>query len=472
MDNIKLDQFRFVYFLGIGGIGMSALARWFHVNNKKVFGYDKTPSTLIESLQQAGIQVNFEDHTDAIPLEVLANPADTLVVMTPAIPTDCRQWSYFKSNGYLIKKRSEILGLIASESKTLAVAGTHGKTTTSTMLAWLLHANHLPVTAFLGGLSVNFKGNFVLSNQPADQSLVVAEADEFDRSFLRLFPDVAIVTSADADHLDIYGNEASLHKSFEDFIGQINPGGLLVIRHGLPLQIQVQTGVKVLTYGDKTADFWVENLRQEAGMQVFEVVGKNDTPETYRLQLAGLHNVENALAAIIVSKTFGLKASDLKVALENFEGVSRRFEFVLRNEQFLFIDDYAHHPKEIEAFVKGLRMVAGNKEITLVFQPHLYSRTKDFALEFSEALSLADRVYLLDIYPARELPRPGVNSGIIFKNLTCKFKKQVSKEGLLQELTAETPEVLATVGAGDIDRLVHPIRQMLLQKSDWRAAVT
>lgn len=472
MDNIRLDRFQHVFFLGIGGIGMSALARWFHANGKHVSGYDKTSSPITEALDSEGIQVHFKDAVDAIPARVLANPSDALVILTPAIPKDNHEWAYFRANGYLILKRSQVLGLIAAEGKTLAVAGTHGKTTTSSMLAWLLHSCKLPVTAFLGGLSANFGGNFVLSPKPAADSLVVAEADEFDRSFHRLFPDVAIVTSADADHLDIYGTEANLHQAFEQFIAQIKPGGLLVIRHGLPLHPALQPGVKVITYGADEADYNVQNLHQENGLQVFELVGKHTTPETFKLALAGRHNVENALAALLVCKALGLEAAELQQSLEAFRGVSRRFEFVLRNPQHLFVDDYAHHPREIEAFINGLRMVAEGKPITVVFQPHLFSRTNDFAPEFASALSLADRVYLLDIYPARELPMPGVDSGLIFHQLTCPFKKWVSNEELLAELAETKPAVLATVGAGDIDRLVQPIKQLLEQTTDRRAIVS
>ncbi|RFP65855.1 UDP-N-acetylmuramate--L-alanine ligase [Hymenobacter lapidiphilus] len=493
-----------VFFLGIGGIGMSALARWFRANGHVVSGYDKTRTPLTDALTAEGITIHYDDAVESIPVAVRENPADTLVVLTPAIPKDHREWAWLREWGYDIRKRSQVLGVLTAGRPTIAVAGTHGKTTTSSMVAHLLHHAGVPCAAFLGGISVNLGSNLLLpesiknlsvesdnqaaetSNETATENIpVVVEADEYDRSFLTLFPTVAIVTSTDADHLDIYGDAETLLESFRQFVGQIQPGGTLIINHTADASVAAAApaGVRVLRYGlspEQGPELYATNITAEGHLFRFDMHGPTgpatlNEPERTKLtakieglELAvpGFHNVENMLAAACVARLYGLSDEQLRAAVAAYRGVKRRFEFIVTagtpEQPKVYVDDYAHHPREIEAFLQSLRALYPGRRLRVVFQPHLYSRTRDFAPGFAESLSLADEVVLLDIYPAREQPLPGVTSELILSQITAPVKSLQTKAEILQN--AETNpnfDVLATVGAGDIDQLVPQLKNIL-----------
>ena len=436
-----------IYFIGIGGIGMSAIARYYNAKGFKVSGYDKTPSPLTHALESEGIEVHYTDDTSYIPKDVDA----TLVVYTPAIPADMRELVFVQEKGYRVIKRSRMLGEIAQGQRCMAVAGTHGKTTTSTMTSHLFMDSGEGCSAFLGGISKNYNSNLLLS--PND--VIVAEADEFDRSFLQLFPEIAVITSMDADHLDIYGDEQHVKEAFKAFASQVS--GTVIIKHGLDIT-QADTSASIMTYsfGNPEADFHTEpledghfNLHYPGGVIKDCVVG-----------IPGWVNVENATAASAIALTYGIAPDKIKKALASFSGVKRRFDIQVRKPGCVYIDDYAHHPEEIKAALSSIRRAYPSSKLTAVFQPHLYTRTRDFAPEFAQALSLADKVILLDIYPARELPIPGVTSEIIFKDITSE-KVLIRREELMGYLQNEPVEVLATLGAGDIDRFVGEIAEML-----------
>ncbi|NVO84172.1 UDP-N-acetylmuramate--L-alanine ligase [Hymenobacter terrestris] len=493
-----------VFFLGIGGIGMSALARWFRANGHVVSGYDKTRTPLTDALTAEGITIHYDDSIESIPAAVRANPADTLVVLTPAIPKDHREWAWLRERGYDIRKRSQVLGVLTAGRPTIAVAGTHGKTTTSSMVAHLLHHAGVPCAAFLGGISVNLGSNLLLpdsiknlsvesDNQAAETNTetttenvpVVVEADEYDRSFLTLFPTVAIVTSTDADHLDIYGDAETLLESFRQFVGQIQPGGTLIINHTADASVAAAApaGVRVLRYGlssEQGPELYSTNITAEGHLFRFDMHGpvaeqtalsannSQPTAQIKNLELAvpGFHNVENMLAAACVARLYGLSDEQLRAAVAAYRGVKRRFEFIVTagtsEQPKVYVDDYAHHPREIEAFLQSLRALYPGRRLRVIFQPHLYSRTRDFAAGFAESLSLADEVVLLDIYPAREQPLPGVTSELILSQITAPIKSLQTKDEILQN--AETNpnfDVLATVGAGDIDQLVPQLKNIL-----------
>ncbi len=456
---MDLKDIKNVYFLGIGGIGMSAIARWFIENKFQLAGYDKTPTPLTDALVLEGATIHFQDDITLIPSHFLYNKNETLVIYTPAIPKDNIQFNYLKDNGFVLMKRSEVLGLLTQNMFTIAVAGTHGKTSTSSMVAHILKHNGKNVTAFLGGVTQNYGTNFLINQKPEDVICVV-EADEFDRSFLTLFPDLAIVTSTDADHLDIYQNHSNLLDSFALFVKQIKPNGKLFQHFGLHLE----EGLNVPTYeySLEKGDYKIENLTIKNAEMVFDIVAPATRIDKCTLQIPGFHNAENALAAAAVCLELGLSVEKIKEGIGTFKGVKRRFEYHIRNEKIVYIDDYAHHPTEIEAFLKSVKALYPNKKITAVFQPHLYSRTRDFQEGFATSLSLADDVLLLDIYPARELPIEGVTSDIIFKNITSKNKVLCKKENVLEILQAKQPELLVTIGAGDIDTLVHKITSHFL----------
>jgi UDP-N-acetylmuramate--alanine ligase len=461
---VKLSQYHSVYFLGIGGIGMSALARWFMKKGTKVHGYDKTSTTLTAELQKEGMQIHFDDNVSSIPADVIENKETTLVIFTPAIPKDHKEHAYLKENGYTIQKRSEVLGLISKDYTTIAVAGTHGKTTTSSMVAHILKTAKKSMVAFLGGITTNYNSNLIMQGEVTADTLAVAEADEFDRSFLRLFPQIAIVTSADPDHLDIYGDHASVITSFKDFIKQINPGGHLIIHESIDELIASDvTHVTKHIYSMSRGQFFAGNIKAKSGFFEFDLVGFGKV-EHVRLGVPGFHNIENAIAASIAAFQCGVNLPTIVKALETFSGVKRRFEFVVKGKNVIYVDDYAHHPTEIEAFLRSMKSMYQGKKLTVIFQPHLFSRTRDFAEGFSKSLSLADELFLMDIYPARELPIPGVDSDMIFKDVTSARKVRVSKENLMQKLQETDIEILATVGAGDIDTFIEPIRKMLNQK--------
>lgn len=436
-----------IYFIGIGGIGMSAIARYYNAKGFKVSGYDRTPSPLTHALESEGIEVHYTDDISYIPNEV----EDTLVVYTPAIPADMGELVYVQEKGYRVIKRSRMLGEIAEGQRCMAVAGTHGKTTTSTMTSHLFMDSGEGCSAFLGGISKNYNSNLLIS--PND--VIVAEADEFDRSFLQLFPEIAVITSMDADHLDIYGDEQHVKEAFKAFASQVSR--TVIIKHGLDIT-PADTSARIRTYsfGNPEADFHAEpledghfNLHYPGGVIEDCVVG-----------IPGWVNVENATAASAIALTYGIAPEKIKRALASFSGVRRRFDIQVRKPGCVYIDDYAHHPEEIKAALSSIRRAYPSSKLTAVFQPHLYTRTRDFAPEFAQALSLADKVILLDIYPARELPIPGVTSEIIFKDITSE-KVLIRREELMGYLQNEPVEVLATLGAGDIDRFVGEIAEML-----------
>lgn len=459
---MKFSDYDSIYFLGIGGIGMSALARWFRRKGMRVAGYDKTPTPLTHELIEEGMELHFDDKVEFIPGYI--SKEKTLVIFTPAIPKDHAEYNYLKDQNFTILKRSEVLGLISKDYKTIGVAGTHGKTTTSSLVAHILKEAGRDMVAFLGGITTNYDSNLVMQGEVNKDTIVVAEADEFDRSFLRLFPDLAVITSADPDHLDIYGDHASMLNSFRDYIRQINKGGTLVIHHSVETLAHGITHINKKTYGLKQGQFFAGNLTADGGFFKFDLIGFDKKIENIQLGVPGFHNVENAIAASIIAKEIGVSDETIRKALGSFKGVKRRFEFVVRQDGKIFIDDYAHHPAEIEAFLKSLKAMYAGKKITVVFQPHLYTRTRDFAEGFSKSLSLADELILMDIYPARELPIPGVTSDMLFRDITSPVKIRSSKKDLLTKLAGLDIEVLATVGAGDIDTFVKPIKEMLTKK--------
>lgn len=461
---MKLEQYNYIYFLGIGGIGMSAIARWFRAKGFPVWGYDKTRTPLTEALEQEGITVHYEDDVNLLPQEILEHREQTLVVLTPAIPAEHTEWAYLKQNGYTIKKRSEVLGIITADAFTVAVAGTHGKTTTSSIVTHLLHHAGVDCSAFLGGISSNLNSNLLIGKGEGGKETIVVEADEYDRSFLTLYPDIAIVTSADPDHLDIYGDAEELIRTFQKFISQIKPGGYLFLHHATDPRLAdlVQEGVQVIKYGLDAGQAHTQHLSIDGRWFVFDVDSPFESMAGLRLGLPGFHNVENTLAAILAAQVLQVGAQSIAKGVESFSGVKRRFEFVYESPEKVYIDDYAHHPKEIEAFMTSLRALYPEKKIKVLFQPHLYTRTRDFATEFAESLSMADELVLLDIYPAREKPIEGVSSEMILEQVSCAQKEILQKENIVENLLKNGDfDVLATVGAGDIDTLVKPIRNFL-----------
>lgn len=461
---MKLEQYDNIYFLGIGGIGMSALARWFLKKGLKVSGYDKTSTMLTSELEKEGMRIHFEDRLDLIPKEVAEQKEKTLVVFTPAIPKDHLEYNFLKDNGYTILKRSEVLGLITKGYKTIGVAGTHGKTTTSSMVAHILRVAGKDMVAFLGGITTNYHSNLVMQGEISNDTLVVVEADEFDRSFLRLFPQIAIVTSADADHLDIYGSHESVITSFQDFIKQINSGGSLIIHESVAELLADGVGhVTKHIYSMSRGQFFAGNITASSGFFEFDLHGFGKV-EHVKLGVPGFHNIENAIAASVAATECGVDVGTVKKALESFSGVRRRFEFIVKGKKVIYVDDYAHHPTEIEAFLRSMKSMYPRRKLTVVFQPHLYSRTRDFAEGFSKSLSLADELVLMDIYPARELPIPGVDSDMIFKDITSPAKMRSGKNDLMEKLEGLHLDVIVTVGAGDIDTFVEPIRKLVLRK--------
>jgi UDP-N-acetylmuramate--alanine ligase len=465
-------QFPYVYFLGVGGIGMSALARWFKANGHQVWGYDKTRTPLTEALEAEGIHVHYDDSVEHIAAEVRENKEQTLVVLTPAIPKNHQEWAWLREQGYDICKRSQVLGLLTAGRRTVAVAGTHGKTTTSSMVAHLLNHAGLPAGAFLGGISVNLGSNLLLPPAGAGPEVpVVVEADEYDRSFLTLHPDVAIVTSTDADHLDIYGEQSALVESFRQFVSQIKPGGALLLNHTADQSLAeaVQPGVMVFRYGLTPAhgpDLYASHLQPQGHKFHFTWHGPQGDIPGLELAVPGFHNVENMLAAACAAQLVGVPADKIPAAVADYRGVQRRFEFIeTKGERHAYIDDYAHHPREIEAFLNSVRALYPHAKVRVIFQPHLYTRTRDFLDGFAKSLSLADEVFLLDIYPARELPIEGVTSELILNQLTCPRTALLSKDRVLETAVYDDNfDVLATVGAGDIDQLVPELKKILHQK--------
>lgn len=447
---------RHVYFIGIGGIGMSAIARYYNTKGMKVSGYDKTPSDLTHALESEGIEVHYTDDCSFIP----EDKENTLVVYTPAIPHDMGELVHVMNSGYKVVKRSKMLGEIAAGQRCMAVAGTHGKTTTSTLLAHIFRHTGEDCSAFLGGISKNYDTNLLVSMN----DVIVAEADEFDRSFLQLHPEIAVITSMDADHLDIYSDICNMHEAFRAFASQVS--GTVIIRKGLPVT-EEHTSARILTYAydDATADFHAENITaDECGYFTFDLVWPGGRIQSCRVGIPGWINVENAIAASAIALTYGLDPEKVKAALGCFQGVKRRFDIHLNTPGCSYIDDYAHHPKEIAAAISSMRDIFPGRKLTVIFQPHLYTRTKDFAGEFAEALSEADKLILLDIYPAREEPIPGVTSEIIFDKVTTEDKVLITREELMDYLAEEPVDTLITFGAGNIDRFIGPITEMLKRR--------
>lgn len=446
---MNLKSIHNVYFIGIGGIGMSALARYFKFVNKNVAGYDRTASPLTSELATSGIAIHFDDNPELVE-ENNYNVNNTLVVYTPAVPTNHKEYQYFLTNGFEIKKRSEVLGLITKDSFCLAVAGTHGKTTTSSILAHLLKETATPFSAFLGGISEDFNSNFFFSG--TDYSVV--EADEFDRSFLRLTPTVACVTSMDADHLDIYGSGEALQESFRDFVNRIKPNGKLFVRNGLPLE--------GITYGiEDNSDYCIRNIRIEHGAYIFDLNTPKHTLSGVKFNKPGRHNLLNGLVAFAMAVETGTPPDRLAKALETFKGVQRRFSYKIKENDFVFIDDYAHHPTEINAVYDAISEMHPGKKVLAIFQPHLFSRTKDFADDFAASLSKFDAIILLDIYPAREKPMEGITSQWLLDKIENSSKKVIQKTELLAEIRNQNPEILVTMGAGDIGLEAEKIKKEL-----------
>jgi len=461
---LKLKNYHNVYLIGIGGIGMSSLARWFKRSGLRVAGYDKTETKLTAALQSEDITIHFEDDIDFVP-SAFKDQSNTLVVFTPAIPDKHSEFKYFKKAGFKVIKRSEALGLITKRMKTIAVAGTHGKTTTCSIIAHILKQGGESVVAFLGGIATNYGTNFIAPKKIGNEAIAVVEADEFDRSFLALKPKMAVVTSADADHLDIYGDSNALRDSFKEFIKRIKSKGSLFINEKIADElVERDFDRPVYTYGINQGQFFASNITVKDGFFVFSYRDELHNIDDLRLGVPGLHNIENATAAVAVALKLGVKPAKIKEALSSYEGVKRRFEYVIKHENLVMVDDYAHHPVEINALLKSLRVLYPGKKITAIFQPHLYSRTKDFAAEFADSLSQADEVIMLDIYPAREEPIEGVTSDLILKDINTKYKITCKKVELIQELDKLNLEVLATIGAGDIDKLVDPVREHLNKK--------
>ncbi len=445
---MELEAIKQVYFVGIGGIGMSALARYFAMRGCLVHGYDKVRTALCIALEAEGISVSYQDEISAIAAPFSSLDEQTLVVYTPAIPKDGVVLNFFKNLGYKIYKRSEVLGIISAGQYCIAVAGTHGKTTTSSMIAHILKETGYDCTAFLGGIASNYNSNFL----PGKNDVVVVEADEYDRSFLTLHPDIAVITSMDADHLDIYGDSGQMEDSFHLFADQLKPEGTLYVKAGLPIDRGRSYGI------ENREGISADNISVSDGHFLFDYTDDSFFIEGIRMLLPGRHNIENAIAAVSVALKLGITPEEVKTALEVFKGVKRRFEYVVQTADHVYIDDYAHHPEELKACFNAVRELYPGRKLTVVFQPHLFSRTRDFADQFAEVLSTVDDLLLLDIYPARELPIPGINAEFLLDKISIQEKKILNKSQVLGYVEAKMPALLLTVGAGDIDTLVEPLK--------------
>ncbi len=449
---MKLKDIHTVYFIGIGGIGMSAIARYYNSQGKKVLGYDKTSTVLTDTLQKEGIDIHFEDLGERVVKQL--NPSTTLVIYTPAIPNSHQELNAFKNNGYYLIKRAKALGIISNEKETFAVAGTHGKTTTSSIMAHVLYQTKTSCNAFIGGITSNYNSNCLINEK---SNRVVVEADEFDRSFLQLSPNYTIITTMDADHLDIYGDAQSLKQSFIEFAEKTNPKGLIMINANLDFT-GYKGKTKVMTYGfHHNANWRGENLRYIDGHLYFDIINQSKTYKNVQFGLPGKHNAENALAVFALLLEVGINENDIRQSFKTYKGVKRRFEYHIRRDDLIIIDDYAHHPKEITAFLKSVKEIYPNKKITTVFQPHLFSRTKDFMDEFATALALSDQLFLLDIYPARELPIEGITSKVLLDKINLKDKALSSKQNIVKDLHQSKHNIIVIVGAGDIDTTINPI---------------
>ena len=446
---MNLNQIHNVYFIGIGGIGMSALARYFQNIGKNVSGYDKTPTMLTNELIAGGMEIHFEDKISLIPTDYY--PENTLVIVTPAVPTSHSEWNYFIEREFTIKKRAEVLGIITKDTFCFAVAGTHGKTTTSSILGHILYESGEDVTAFLGGIVENYHSNLIGSGK----TITVVEADEFDRSFLHLHPNIACVTSMDADHLDIYGDKNAIEDSFREFADKVTDKTKLFVPKGLPLE-----GLTIAI--NEEATFKAFNIRIENSSYVFDVKTPSETIQNIAFGLPGHHNLMNALMALAMAKTYGSPTESIAKALASFKGVQRRFSYQIKSKNLVYIDDYAHHPTEINAVHQAVRELYPNQKVLAIFQPHLFSRTKDFADDFAKSLSQFDEILLLDIYPARELPMEGITSTWLLSKIENVNKRLISKEDLIPAILKNDATVIVTIGAGDIGELVPSIKKALL----------
>ena len=456
---MDLTEYKNIYFIGIGGIGMSALSRYFNAKELNIYGYDKVKSTLCSDLEEEGIQIHYSDSIDNISEKIKENKKESLVVYTTAISSENKELSYFKENGFEIFKRSEVLGKITEDNFSIAVAGTHGKTTTSTMIAHILHHASVDCTAFLGGISTNYNSNLILGSE---KSIVVVEADEFDRSFLTLNPDIAIITSVDADHLDIYKTKENLLSAFTDFTNKIKSGGTLYLESNIDSTFVERKDITVLQYcTNKTSDCSAINISSKDNNMLFDVEINKETITSFKLNMGGVYNVSNALVSIAVAKQLGLSDIKLLQGINSFKGIKRRFETQILTDKIIYIDDYAHHPKEITESIQAVKKMYPNKKITVVFQPHLYSRTNDFMNEFAVALSLSDHLILLDIYAARENPIDGVNSRVLAGKCNVNKIQLCSLNNVVNLLEEEEVELLLTLGAGDIGTIVSDIKTLL-----------
>jgi UDP-N-acetylmuramate--alanine ligase len=452
---MDVTQLKRIYFVGIGGIGMSALARFFKQRNAAVAGYDLAKTDLTKKLQEEGIEIIYTDDVSLVDKKV------ELVVYTPAIPKTNQILNWYRDNNYPVYKRSDVLQWITESFFSVTVAGTHGKTTVSTMTAYLLREAGNGCNAFLGGISVNYQSNYWSS----DNNVAVIEADEYDRSFLKLFPDIAILTAMDADHLDIYGTVEEMEKAFIQYTANIKKGGTLIVKHGLHRASELQAS-NTISYSlqNDAADVYAANIVQKNGEYIFDVIAREWMISDVHLPIGGMHNIENAIAAIIATQILSIDKEKVKTALAHFKGVRRRFEYIIKTDKTIFIDDYAHHPEELESLIKSAKRLFSNKKCVVAFQPHLFSRTRDFAQGFADSLSLADEIILLEIYPARELPMDGVTSKMIEEKMTNKAVTILSKEGLLEYAKRAPIELLITAGAGDIDKLVQPLKEIIETK--------
>ena len=457
---MNINDIKSVYFVGAGGIGMSAIARYFLNKGLVVGGYDKTPSDLTRQLEKEGMLIHYEEDVNQIP-QACKNKQECLVIYTPAIPAEHQELCYFQQNGFEIQKRAQVLGTLTKTHKGLCVAGTHGKTTTSTMCAHIMHQSHLDCNAFLGGISKNYGTNYILS----DSDYVVIEADEFDRSFHWLRPWMSVITSTDPDHLDIYGTKEAYLESFRHYSELIQPGGALIIHRGLEMKENIQSGVRRYDYSLNEGDFHAENIRIENGEITFDFISPIESIKDVNLGQPIPINIENGIAAMAMVQLNGCTAEELKRGMQTYGGVDRRFDFKIKTDKLVFLSDYAHHPKEIYQSARSIRELYKDKHITAIFQPHLYTRTRDFYKDFADALSQLDEVILTEIYPARELPIEGVTSKLIYDNLKPGVKKEmIQKDDVLNFVKNHSFEVLIVLGAGDLDNQVPEIAKLLNNK--------
>lgn len=458
---MELKDIKSVYFVGAGGIGMSAIARYFLHIGVVVAGYDKTPSALTKELEKEGMDIHYEENVALIPA-ACKDASSTLVIYTPAIPQEHQELVYFHENGFTIEKRAQVLGTLTRSHKGLCVAGTHGKTTTSTMCAHIMHQSHVDCNAFLGGISKNYGTNYILSDK---SDYVVIEADEFDRSFHWLRPWMSVITATDPDHLDIYGTKEAYLESFRHYTELIQPGGALIIHKNLEMKQHVQDGVKIYEYSLNEGDFHAENIKIDNGEITFDFISPVESISNVELGQPVPINIENAVAAMAMAQLNGCTAEEIKEGIKTYEGVERRFDFKIKDDKHVFLSDYAHHPKEIYQSAKSIRELYKNRKITTIFQPHLYTRTRDFYKDFADSLSILDEVILCDIYPAREAPIPGVTSELIYKNLKPGVEKSmIHKEDVLDLVKKRDFDVLIVLGAGDLDNLVPQMAEILKQK--------